>query len=93
MPKVFWRYIWAHLGLQHQSVSICIIFILMPKKTNILFQLVVIVSALGFFVDVYDLLLFAIIRKPSLSDLGLSSDRILSEGEFLISIQMLGMVR
>lgn len=64
----------------------------MPKKTNILFQLVVIVSALGFFVDVYDLLLFAIIRKPSLSDLGLSPDRILSEGEFLISIQMLGMV-
>jgi putative MFS transporter len=62
------------------------------KKANSLFQLALIVSALGFFVDVYDLILFAIIRKPSLSDLGLSPDRILSEGEFLISIQMLGMV-
>ncbi len=64
----------------------------MSTKANSLFNLVVIVSALGFFVDVYDLLLFAIIRKPSLSDLGLSADKILSDGEFLISIQMIGMV-
>lgn len=64
----------------------------MSNKTSSLFQLAVIVSALGFFVDVYDLLLFAIIRKPSLSDLGLNADQILSEGEFLISIQMLGML-
>jgi MFS family permease len=65
---------------------------IISNKTNSLFTLVVIVSALGFFVDVYDLLLFAIIRKPSLSDLGLSADQILTDGEFLISIQMLGMV-
>ena len=64
----------------------------MLNKSNTLFSLVVIVSALGFFVDVYDLLLFAIIRKPSLSDLGLSAEQVLNEGEFLISIQMLGMV-
>ncbi len=64
----------------------------MPSKSNSIFQLAVIVSALGFFVDVYDLLLFAIIRKPSLTDLGLEPAQILSEGEFLISIQMLGMV-
>lgn len=64
----------------------------MQKQSTSLFQLAVIVSALGFFVDVYDLLLFAIIRKPSLSDLGLSANEILSDGEFLISIQMFGMV-
>jgi MFS family permease len=57
-----------------------------------LFQLAVIVSALGFFVDVYDLLLFGIVRKPSLAALGLSPDQILSEGEFIISIQMLGLL-
>jgi putative MFS transporter len=62
------------------------------KETNSFFQPAVIVSALGFFVDVYDLLLFAIIRRPSLSDLGLTPARILSEGEFLISVQMVGMV-
>lgn len=57
-----------------------------------LFQLSVIVSALGFFVDVYDLLLFAIVRKSSLADLGLSQQAILTEGELLISIQMAGML-
>ena len=62
------------------------------KNSSSLFQLAVIVSALGFFVDVYDLLLFAIIRKPSLSDLGLSPEQILTEGEWLISVQMVGML-
>lgn len=61
------------------------------KKTSI-FQLAVIVSALGFFVDTYDLLLFAIIRKPSLTSLGLNPAEVLSKGELLISIQMIGMV-
>src|ERR1044072_1933324 len=64
----------------------------MQKNTSGLFQLAVIVSALGFFVDTYDLLLFAIIRKPSLAALGLSAADIVSEGELLISIQMIGMV-
>ena len=59
---------------------------------NQLFSLALIVSALGFFVDVYDLLLFAIVRKPSLSDLGLSGNLLVTEGEFLISIQMIGML-
>ncbi|MEO6038028.1 MAG: MFS transporter [Saprospiraceae bacterium] len=64
----------------------------MKKKSNSLFQLAVIVSALGFFVDVYDLLLFAIIRKSSLASLGLSPAQILSEGELLISTQMIGLL-
>ena len=62
------------------------------KKSTNLFQLAVIVSALGFFVDVYDLLLFGIIRKPSLHDLGLNDDQILSQGEFIISVQMIGLL-
>jgi MFS transporter, putative metabolite:H+ symporter len=62
------------------------------KNSNSIFQLAVIVSALGFFVDVYDLLLFAIIRKPSLAALGLNADQILSDGESLISIQMIGLL-
>ena len=62
-----------------------------PKNTS-LFQLAVIVSALGFFVDVYDLLLFGIVRKPSLTDLGLSPEEVLSQGEFIISVQMIGLL-
>jgi MFS family permease len=57
-----------------------------------LFHISVIVSALGFFVDVYDLLLFGIIRKPSLTDLGLNAERVLVEGEWLISVQMIGLL-
>ncbi|NCI47232.1 MFS transporter [Sediminibacterium soli] len=56
------------------------------------FSIPVIVGALGFFVDVYDLLLFAIIRKPSLASLGLSPDEVLSKGELIISVQMIGLL-
>src|SRR6478752_116176 len=55
-------------------------------------SLPVIVGALGFLVDIYDLLLFAIIRKPSLQSLGLSSEEVLSKGELIISVQMIGLV-
>jgi MFS transporter, putative metabolite:H+ symporter len=65
---------------------------MMKEKNNSVFQLAVIVSALGFFVDVYDLLLFGIIRKPSLTDLGLSEEEVLTQGEFIISIQMAGLL-
>jgi len=64
----------------------------MQKSSTSLFQLAVIVSAMGFFVDVYDLLLFGIIRKPSLRDLGLSDAEILSKGELIISLQMTGLL-
>jgi MFS family permease len=57
-----------------------------------IFHVAVIVSALGFFVDVYDLLLFGIIRKPSLASLGLNPDQVLEQGEWLISVQMIGLL-
>jgi putative MFS transporter len=56
------------------------------------FSVPVIVGALGFFVDIFDLLLFAIIRKPSLESLGLSPEEVLSKGELIISVQMIGLV-
>ena len=57
-----------------------------------LFALPVVVAALGFFVDVYDLLLFSIIRKQSVQALGCTPDEVLSQGEWLISIQMTGLL-
>jgi putative MFS transporter len=60
------------------------------KQYGIL-SLPVIVGALGFFVDVYDLLLFSIIRKPSLQSLHLSPEEVLSKGELIISVQMIGL--
>jgi len=64
----------------------------MNPRSNSLFQLAVIVSAMGFFVDVYDLLLFGIIRRPSLTSMGLSPEEILSQGELIISVQMTGLL-
>ena len=63
----------------------------MDKHRSIL-SLPVIVGALGFFVDVYDLLLFNIIRKPSLQSLGLQRDAVLTTGENILSIQMIGIL-
>ncbi len=61
------------------------------QKQYGVFSLPVIVGALGFFVDVYDLLLFSIIRKPSLESLHLSPEEVLSKGEIIISVQMIGL--
>ncbi len=51
----------------------------------------VVVAALGYFVDIYDLLLFGIVRKGSLTDLGMIGQANRDAGEFLISMQMYGM--
>lgn len=57
-----------------------------------IFSIPVFVAALGYFVDIYDLLLFGIIRKSSLRSLGLSEEEVLTSGEFIISIQMVGLL-
>jgi putative MFS transporter len=56
-----------------------------------LFNGAVVVSALGYFVDIYDLLLFNIVRIPSLRELGLTGQE-LSAGAFLHNTQMVGMM-
>ncbi|HEY9734367.1 MAG TPA: MFS transporter [Drouetiella sp.] len=50
------------------------------------------VAGLGFFVDVYDVLLFAILRVPSLRDLGVSSANTLETGVMLLNVQMIGLI-
>lgn len=51
----------------------------------------VIVGALGYFVDIYDLILFSIVRIASLKDLGFSGDELVGNGIFLLNLQMIGM--
>ncbi|QJW88268.1 MFS transporter [Spirosoma taeanense] len=57
-----------------------------------LFTLPVIVAALGYFVDVYDLLLFNIVRVPSLKDLGLSEADISLIGGRILNFQQAGLL-
>lgn len=52
----------------------------------------VIVAALGYFVDIYDLLLFGIVRTASLTELGMTGELNRNTGEFLLSMQMYGML-
>ena len=64
----------------------------MEQKNHSIFNLAVIVGALGYFVDVYDLLLFSIIRVPSLRSIGLTADQVTRDGLLIINIQMLGLL-
>jgi MFS family permease len=59
------------------------------EKFKILFSFPVIIAALGYFVDIYDLLLFGIVRIPSLNDMHLDADKV---GTMIINYQMVGLV-
>ena len=59
------------------------------EKLRILFSFPVIIAALGYFVDIYDLLLFGIVRIPSLESMGLDADKV---GTMILNYQMIGLV-
>jgi len=62
----------------------------MQPNASIFRQPIIWVAALGYFVDIYDLLLFSIIRIPSLTDLGVAD---LSEvGMLILNTQMFGLL-
>lgn len=63
----------------------------MHQKQYGIFSLPVIVGSLGFFVDIYDLLLFSIVRKSSFREMGVAADAMKTVGESIISWQMLGL--
>ncbi|MBX3240616.1 MAG: MFS transporter [Chitinophagaceae bacterium] len=57
-----------------------------------LVRIPVLVAALGYMVDMYDLFLFSIVRVPSLTSLGLSQERVMEDGILLLNLQMAGML-
>lgn len=61
----------------------------LQEKLKHLFSLPVIVAALGYFVDIYDLLLFGIVRVPSLQDMNLDVD---VSGTIILNFQMIGLL-
>jgi MFS transporter, putative metabolite:H+ symporter len=62
-----------------------------PLETKLL-NTTVIVAALGYFVDIYDLILFSLVRVPSLTSLGLEGAAVTTAGIHLINLQMIGML-
>src|SRR4051812_41540968 len=65
-----------------------------PKDTRTLsiFSIPVIVAALGYFVDIYDLLLFTLIRIKSLAELGLGKEDVSRVGASILNWQMTGLL-
>src|SRR6478735_7282871 len=64
----------------------------MQSKQVSVFSLAVLVAALGYFVDIYDLLLFSIIRVESMKELHLTPAEISSKGLLIINVQMAGLL-
>ena len=63
----------------------------MDKEKRKLY-LLIIVASLGYFVDLYDLVLFGIVRNSSLTELGFSGDELRDKGILLLNMQMIGML-
>lgn len=61
----------------------------LSSKMRLIFSIPVVIAALGYFVDIYDLLLFGIVRIPSLKALGLNPD---VDGTFILNAQMIGLL-
>jgi MFS family permease len=61
-------------------------------KKNYLLGAAILVAAMGYFVDIYDLLLFSIVRVPSLKGLGFTGQELTDNGIFLLNIQMIGLL-
>jgi len=56
------------------------------------FNFTVLVAALGYFVDMYDLVFYGIVRIPSLNSLGVTGEGLVTQGVFLLNMQMVGML-
>lgn len=55
-------------------------------------NIAILVAALGYFVDVYDLILFNVVRWQSLEDLGLTIEQQTQTGVWLLNLQLIGML-
>ncbi len=63
-----------------------------PAGARTVLNAAVLVAALGYFVDIYDLILVSIVRKPSLTALGVAPGLLLDEGFSILNWQMIGML-
>lgn len=66
----------------------------MKKPSDLKIKLTILIAALGYFVDIYELLLFSIVRKPSLLGVGVedSSIPLLEASAKVINWQMVGLL-
>lgn len=61
-----------------------------PTRKNL--TLIVLVASLGYFVDIYDLVIFSIVRLKSFKDIGVPEHLMRTDGEYVINMQMAGLL-
>ncbi len=61
-------------------------------QTSKILNATVIVTALGYLVDIYDVLIFNVTRVASLTDLGLTGTALTDKGLLILNMQLLGMM-
>ncbi len=61
-----------------------------PRKTSI--GAAVLLAALGYFVDIYDLVLFSVLRVSSLKSLGVAEAQLVPASSVLLDLQLAGMI-
>jgi len=76
----------------NDSPSIAVTELSSKTITHQLLRIPVLVAALGYMVDMYDLFLFNIVRVPSFKSLGISGEKLLEDGVLLLNLQMAGML-
>ena len=64
----------------------------MQKQSTSIFNIAVVVAALGYFVDIYDLLLFTIVKKASVLAVGATAETLLADSTKIINWQMTGLL-
>jgi len=78
------NYIWSVENVKRMTYT--------PIQNNRHVYLAVLVAALGYFVDIYDLILFSIVRVDSLKALGCTDTELERNGVLILNMQMLGML-
>jgi len=62
------------------------------SHTNRNVWIIILVASLGYFVDIYDLIIFSIVRVKSFEEIGVSPQDMRAEGEFVLNMQMGGLL-
>lgn len=62
----------------------------MSSKANVFY--LVLVASLGYFVDIYDLVIFSIVRIQSFKDIGITENLMRTGGEYILNMQMGGLL-
>ncbi len=62
----------------------------MSSKSNVYY--IILVASLGYFVDIYDLVIFSIVRIQSFKDIGIAEELMRTGGEYVLNMQMGGLL-